>query len=76
MVWQGSAGDRRPYADLVGLQEIRRCRVLPITISLKPISKASLLLCDNRCAGNAGETKHPLIALNLIAAAQRFFKVV
>src|SRR5215471_15660450 len=56
------------------LTEIRRCPVLPT--SLKLISKASLLLCDNRGTGNAGETKHPLIALNLIAAAQRFFKVV
>jgi len=66
----------RPYADLVGLKEIRRRGVLSITISLKPISEASLLLCDNRRTGNAGKTKHPLIALNLTAAAQHFFKIV
>ena len=28
MVWQGSAGDRRPYADQVRLWEVR-CRQMP-----------------------------------------------
>jgi hypothetical protein len=56
--------------------EMRGCAVLVIPISGKPISQVPLPLRDNWCMSNAGETKHPLIALNLVGGAQRFFKVV
>ena len=38
VVWQGSVGDRRPYADQVGLEETSRHRVLFALISAKPVS--------------------------------------
>jgi hypothetical protein len=50
VVWQGSAGDRRPYADHVAFSETAR---------LDPTAGSMFGIGDKRMGGNTGDTNAP-----------------